>query len=343
MLRTVRETPRREISALRSHAMRTPAVNYTHGSPAREGCVMPIDDAAIRDSRVRQDAFAFLDGLRGVHGDVLPWSELSRGLAFEGVRVPLVSQQGIFKPRVLRDAPLSIRTTPPKPGVQRPYDDEVGHDGLLRYRYQGDDPDYLHNRWLRRALERQLPLIYLHGVEPGWYVAAYPVRIVHDDPRSLAVTVAVDEVQSSELGRVVALGSVVSEPVRRYTTRVAVARLHQASFRHRVLAAYRQRCGVCRLGHVRLLDAAHIIPDSEDGGDPVVPNGLTLCKLHHAAYDAKVMGIRPDLVIEICEDVLREVDGPMLRHGLQDVNGWRLRAPRSASKKPDPQRLEVRY
>lgn len=34
-------------------------------------------------------------------GDVLPWALLARGFDFKGGRVPLVSQQGIFKPRAL--------------------------------------------------------------------------------------------------------------------------------------------------------------------------------------------------------------------------------------------------
>ncbi len=302
-----------------------------------------FDAADLLDARVRQAAFAFLDVQRDLHGDVLPWSVLQTGFDLDGRRVPLSSMQGIFKPEVLARAPLSIRTAPPKPGTEPPYDDQIGADGLIRYRYQGSDPNSRDNVWLRHAFERGLPLVYLHGVEPGWYVAAYPVRIVYDDPRALAVTVAVDEMEATDLGRALSLGDAVAEPVRRYTTRMAVSRLHQSAFRHRVLAAYGQRCAVCRLRHRRLLDAAHIIGDREHGGDPVVSNGLSLCKLHHAAYDADVMGIRPDLIVEIRQDVLREVDGPMLRHGLQEVDGWKLVAPASRAKRPDPARLDVRY
>ncbi len=50
---------------------------------------------------------------------------------------------------------------------------------------------------------------------------------------------------------------------------------------------------MCRLKHVDLLDAAHILSDS-DGGQPVVTNGLSLCKIHHAAYDRGIVGVRPD-------------------------------------------------
>ena len=43
------------------------------------------------------------------------------------------------------------------------------------------------------------------------------------------------------------------------------------------------RCALCRLRHQELLDAAHITPDSEAEGEPLVSNGVVLCKLHHAA------------------------------------------------------------
>ena len=44
-----------------------------------------------------------------------------------------------------------------------------------------------------------------------------------------------------------------------------------------------------------LLDAAHIIADKDEGlGQPIVPNGLPMSKLHHAAFDAHLLGIAPD-------------------------------------------------
>ncbi len=66
-----------------------------------------------------------------VHGDSLPWAVLLRGFDYKGRRVPLVSQQGIFKPAVLERAPLSIKTTAPKPGRPQPYDDQLMDDGTL--------------------------------------------------------------------------------------------------------------------------------------------------------------------------------------------------------------------
>src|SRR5271166_4423007 len=99
------------------------------------------------DQAIRAAAFAFLDEQRGRHGDALPWSTLLKGFTFDGRRVPLIAQQGIFKPAVL-DLPLSIRTTAPEEGKPLPYEDGIGPDGLLRYRYRGTDPGHYQNVWL---------------------------------------------------------------------------------------------------------------------------------------------------------------------------------------------------
>jgi predicted restriction endonuclease len=40
-----------------------------------------------------------------------------------------------------------------------------------------------------------------------------------------------------------------------------------------------------------------------------VPNGLSLCALHHAAFDGNVLEVRPDLKVEIRLGVLEEEDG----------------------------------
>jgi putative restriction endonuclease len=273
-----------------------------------------------------------------VHGDALPRRELESGFDFQGSRVPLLGPQGIFKPAIL-DVPLSITTAPRVPGKPAPYDDSLTKDGLLAYRYRGSDPHHRDNVGLRIAMREHIPLIYFHGLVPGYYAAARPVFIVGDDPSSLSFTVAIDD--SHAIGR---FGTTVADDFRRrYVTRLQMQRLHQASFRERVIRAYRQTCAVCRLRHDELLDAAHILPDTHPKGEPVIPNGLSLCKLHHAAFDRNIIGIRPDLVIEVSMKVLREIDGPMLRHGLQGFHEQRLIVPRHLSERPDRERLEERY
>ena len=108
--------------------------------------------------------------------------------------------------------------------------------------------------------------------------------------------------------------------------------------------AYRSRCTICSLHHADLLDAAHIIEDGLPGGDPIVANGMALCKIHHAAYDRSILGVSADLTVHVNGFVLAEVDGPMLRYGLQDFHGAKLRVlPRSRKDQPDRDRLAERF
>ena len=110
-----------------------------------------------------------------------------------------------------------------------------------------------------------------------------------------------------------------------------------------MIVAYSQTCAICRLKHVELLDAAHIIPDSEAEGSAHVTNGMALCKIHHAAYDRNLLGVSADYIVHINQALLNEVDGPMLRHGLQDMHGVRLTVPAKAKDHPSKDALAVRF
>lgn len=289
---------------------------------------------AERDRLIRIAAFAHLDQLTTTHGDVLPWATLREGFLYDGQVVRLIAQQGIFKPAVM-ELPLSITTSP-----RSPYNDEVSDDGFLRYRYRGSDPEHSDNRGLRRTAALGLPLVYFHGISVGQYQAFWPAFVQEDQPDQLTFTVAVLEPQ---LLRADLSAAVVDDVQRAYVTRLAVQRLHQAKFRQRVIAAYRTSCAICCLRHGELLDAAHILPDRDPRSLPVVPNGLALCKLHHAAFDRNILGVRPDHMIEIRADVLDEQDGPMLRYGLQEHHGGRLLLPRHLSDHPSIEFLDERY
>jgi putative restriction endonuclease len=130
---------------------------------------------------------------------------------------------------------------------------------------------------------------------------------------------------------------------RAYVTAVVRARLHQRAFRERVLRAYRRQCAFCRLRHEELLDAAHIVPDTEPAGEPVVRNGIALCTLHHAAFDRYFLGLRPDYVLEVRRDILDEHDGPTLVHALQALHGSRIIVPGQPELQPARELVELRY
>lgn len=292
----------------------------------------------LDDDQVRAAMFAHLERLLALHPEGATSAQINH-FAVGGEPFKLVVQPGIWKPAGL-DAALTIRTTYTAPNQMPPYEDAIAPGGLVKYAYRGTDPRHSDNRALRTAMQQQRPLAYFIGVASGVYQAQFPVYVVAEHPDEHAFLIAVDQAQ--RLVDPESLGS-LTDDTRSYLERLVRARLHQPVFRARVLQAYDKRCAMCRLQHTDLLDAAHVVRDSAEGGLPVVPNGLSLCKIHHAAYDRDIIGVRPDYVIQVRRDVLIEIDGPMLRHGIQEMHGARLTVPHQRAARPDPERLEQRY
>ncbi|WP_435198112.1 HNH endonuclease [Janibacter sp. GS2] len=211
-------------------------------------------------------------------------------------------------------------------------------DGRLRYKWRGEDPHHPENRALRAAMEDQLPLIWFFGVGPGEYKPIFPIYLVAEEQDSHQFVVAMDEEQRESVG------GTAEEHVRNYLRVERNQRMHQRIFRSTVMRAYTTRCAVCALRHGELLDAAHIVEDGHELGVASVRNGLALCKIHHAAFDARILGIRSDLVVEIRSDLLAEIDGPMLQHGLKERHGERLMVlPAVKKERPDVGLLELAY
>jgi len=241
------------------------------------------------------------------------------------------TSKGIWNPRDL-EATLSIVSSP-----DGPYADKETEGGLFRYDYRAGSVEG-DNVKLRRAMELQLPVILLRKIATGVYVPIFPVYVVEDDKANHQFRIALDESL-----RFIASPLNPSEAEKRYAERLTQQRLHQPMFRGLVIRAYQTRCAVCRLHHGELLDAAHITADSDETGYPVISNGLSLCKIHHAAYDRDLLGIRPDFVIQINSALLVEHDGPMLKHGLQEMHNSPLWLPIRLSEMPDRDRLAARF
>ena len=315
-------------------------------SAARRGGVAAQGDEVSMngiDTRIRKAAFDHVRRLAEIKQH-LTATDLKPGFMFEGERIPLVNpQRGIFKPKQMQHL-LSIKTVFPRPGNRVWYDDQrevhrqiYEGDEMVDYAFMGDNPDAADNRWLREAFEWQIPIIYFLGVAPGLYEAIFPVFVMGWDADTL----------KARIGFGVADNDVWTPPEntaeRRYALREVKQRLHQASFREAVIAAYKGRCALSGLPEPRLLDAAHIIADRHEHlGQPVVPNGIPLSKLHHAAFDAHFIGIDPDYRIHISERLLVQRDGPMLE-ALKQLKGGDLRLPRRDADRPDRDRLALRF
>lgn len=189
-------------------------------------------------------------------------------------------------------------------------------------------------------MELQLPIVYLVGVKPGVFEPILPCYVIGDDPGSLTFFLVADVEQ---LVAIPASSAADDWPRKAYITRQVKIRLHQDRFRFLVLDAYKEQCAMCRLRHVQLLEAAHIIPDRDVRGLPEVPNGLSLCRIHHGAFDVGIVGVAPDYTVHLRRDVLEEHDGPMLKHGLQELHQTKIVLPRRPGDRPNPDYLEERF
>jgi hypothetical protein len=79
-------------------------------------------------------------------------------------------------------------------------------------------------------------------------------------------------------------------------------------FRQAVIEAYDYKCAFCGLKINSLKDlsweveAAHIVPHNEKGRDDIL-NGLSLCHLHHWAFDAGWFALQDDFKIQVSSKV----------------------------------------
>jgi putative restriction endonuclease len=291
-----------------------------------------------RDEDVRTACFLALDVLRAQFGDELPYKGgLDRGFAFRGhPRVPFLNyQKGIYRAAAQRGpAALSIQTS-----ANSPYDDEEGDDGFI-YAYRSGPVDQSDNVALRAAFALQVPIVYFVGTRPGFYRALYPWYVENDMPNQQRVWVSagkrvgpLDELEPTP----------IDDPIeKRYAVRNVRVRLHQDRFRWRVIPAYGRRCAICRLHEVSLLDAAHIIEDRDPRGDPEISNGVSLCSIHHRAFDADLVGVSPDYEVHVSQRLLDDEDGPML-DVLKTAEGVRILVPRRSESQPDRERLAARF
>jgi putative restriction endonuclease len=296
----------------------------------------------MNEQEIRRKLFDWLHEQDLLNGGVFPRKQLESGFTINGKIITLIGPSGIWIPAGFL-TPISITTT-----ISGPYEDGLTEDGVLNYKYRGFDLNHRDNIGLKEAMRQRIPLVYFRSIKPGRYVAVWPVFVIEDVPSAFCFRVAIDAVYT--------ITGEINEPtfsvesnhearlgVRKYITVVTKKRLHQIIFREFVLDAYDRKCTLCNLQHIELLDAAHIIADSELKGEPIVPNGLALCKIHHAAYDSDLIGISPDYLVKIRGDVLEEIDGPMLKYGLQAMEGNKIRIPKNKSDYPDRDRLDIRY
>ena len=289
------------------------------------------------DEALRTSCFAALDVLCAQFGEDVPYpGGLDRGFAFRGRRIPFLSRyKGIHRAAV-QEGPTALSITT---SHRSPYDDEAIPDGFL-YAYRAGSPDQPDNRALRAAHDSAAPLVYFIATRANWYRPLYPCYVIGDDRAARRVLVApgrmvgpVDERDPAQFE---------DQLERRYAVRETRVRLHQARFRGSVLVAYASRCAICELKEVRLLDAAHIVGDVEAAGEARVANGLSLCSIHHRAFDQYLVGVSPEYTVHVSQRLLDDEDGPMLEL-LKGFHEKPIVLPARRSWRPDRERLAARF
>lgn len=284
----------------------------------------------------RESLFNRVSELANTHDGMLSRQELSE-FVYDGETVRLIDPQGgIWNPGAswtaspALSATLSINTT-----LSGIYDDQEVADGLWRYDYQSGGVEGKNTK-LRKAWELQLPIIWFRQQEIGRRYVPYLVYVVDDFPELGYCLISPD----LSLSLAIKTGDEIQ---KRYALREMKQRLHQPAFRAKVLSAYGVRCAVCNLQMGALLEGAHITPDSDPNSSTKVNNGICLCKIHHSAYDATLLGIDTDFSIHIRADVMQESDGPMLKYGLQEMHGKDIILPSQQDHWPDLSRLSHRF
>ena len=284
----------------------------------------------------REALFAAVIDHANTYDGMLSRQELSEFL-YDGTSIRLIDPQGgIWNPgnswtiSPPLSATLSINTT-----LSGAYEDQEVADGLWRYDYQAGSIEG-RNLKLRKAWELQLPVLWFRQQEFGRRYVPYIVYVVDDFPELGYCLISPD----LSLSLAIKMGDEIQ---RKYALRQMRQRLHQPAFRARVLNAYGVRCAVCNLQMGQLLEGAHITPDNDPSSSTKVNNGISLCAIHHTAFDAALLGIDTDYSIHIRQDVLHVSDGPMLKYGLQQMHGRTMLLPKNEDYWPDLSRLSHRF
>ncbi|MCW1922408.1 HNH endonuclease [Luteolibacter arcticus] len=291
------------------------------------------------DASIRLMAFSEVGRRLKAFDSPLSWESIIPTFQLENEQIYLANRaRGIFKPRQMKRGILSVKTTVPRAGRNRRYKVDDRRNDALTYAFQGEDAQASDNLRLKEAFEDRSPFIYFFGVAEGKYEPLWPCFITAYRPTNLEIEVQVGTVG----GRPEAVSS-IREEEREYRTTLAKQRIHQSAFREMILSAYGERCALSGLPIRSLLTAAHIFPDGHLLGIAAVTNGIALSTLHHAAYDANLIGISPEGIIHVSDRLLSETDGPLLESGLKALRGEKMRFPTDQIARPDRHALAYRF
>lgn len=92
--------------------------------------------------------------------------------------------------------------------------------------------------------------------------------------------------------------------------------IRDPGFKTLVYRAYENRCAMCGI-QLELVEAAHIVPHSHEKGTDEISNGISLCTLHHAAYDRSLIYFDEEYNIIINESKMEYLEKVGLDSGFR--------------------------
>jgi putative restriction endonuclease len=185
-----------------------------------------------------------------------------------------------------------------------------------------------------------VPLVYFVGTRPNWYRPIYPTFVEQDFPADLRVLLTFGKMRGPYDER---------EPVHipdRSNGATSSARSSSAFIRHSSAAQSSPRIATAaRSAASASSDSSMRRTSSATRTRPVSrwsANGLSLCSIHHRAFDHDLVGVAPNLKVHVSRRLLEDDDGPML-DVLKGFHGTTIEAPTKQLWRPDPERLAVRF
>lgn len=298
---------------------------------------------APSDLEMRLAAAGTLARLAHIYRDAVPWGEVVKGFPFRGDRILFANRAvGIFKPKQM-DRVLSIRTVVPRAGKGVQYSDQKtdgSANGMWVYDMRDLDPAHHQNQWLKTAWREGLPLIYLRGLAPAVYLPQFPVYVMDWDADAGQVRVALGLECTSQQDLVEP--ALRGRALFRYTYGCMQKRVSMARFRIDVLAAYKDTCALSGLVQPQLVDAVPITQGGS-GGRLDVTEGLCMSRLHHAAFDANLLGIDPDGRVHLSERLDTYANEALYPRNLMSVAGRRILMPKAPGFQPNRDLLAARF
>lgn len=124
---------------------------------------------------------------------------------------------------------------------------------------------------------------------------------------------------------------------------VVKQRVNQYVFRKSILNQYNRQCCITGLNNPTLLEACHIMKWSDNENMRLHPtNGLCLNTLFHKSYDNNLIGISPDYVVDISDQLLEKAqNNEMIQSLFAHFNHRSITLPKVFF--PDKENLYFRY